>query len=321
MRLRRHTILLAVFALSLTVLPAHAQTSSALVLLPWGEHNHVEAAGGGWGLFNANASHGGADVDLYRFSNFGRVRPSTEHRDWAVGWKISQLEIDTSDAALPERLADQAVAGGLKLGTFERWAWGVVAGLGYAGNTPYNDGDAWYALGSLAAQTRLDDGGTLTVLVDYDGNRNVFPDIPLPGIAYANRLNGELRYTLGLPISALTWTPGDRWMLKGTWVVPFGFGVDARYFLTEDGSLFAGYTSQATGYHIQGDDKDRRLFFEQDRVEVGARWRLSQQADVLGAVGYAFNQSFERGWDLRDTDTVRDIGDEPFIRLRLNLSF
>lgn len=311
----------AVMLLVCCATPAHAQTSAALILVPWGEGRQVESANSTWFGYDGNASNGGADVDLFRFSSVGRARPTADQNDWAVGWKYSRLDIDTADAALPERLIDQAVAGGIKMGAFGRWEWGFVAGLGYAGNAPYNDGDAWYAVGSLAARTKLDNDATLTVLLDYDGNRNVFPDVPLPGFAYAHRLDETLRYTLGLPVSSATWTPDDRWKVRGLWIVPFGFGLDAEYRLTDQWALFGGYTSQTTGYHVQGDDENRRLFFEQDRVELGARWKLGDAAELVGAVGYAFDQSFERGFDQRDTDTIRDLSDEPFFRLALNLRF
>ncbi|NBC11528.1 MAG: hypothetical protein GVY24_07335 [Planctomycetes bacterium] len=317
----RCSLCLVVVLLMLGALPARAQTSSALILVPWGDDDRVEIANSLWFGYDGNASNGGADVDLFRFSSVGRARPSAEDADWAVGWKYSHLDIDTTDAALPERLIDQAIAGGVKMGTFDRWEWGFVAGLGYAGNAPYNDGDAWYAVGSLAASTRLDNGATLTVLLDYDGNRNVLPDVPLPGVAYAHRFGETLRYTVGLPVNSVTWTPDARWKVRGLWVVPYGFGLDAEYALTDDWTLFGGYTSQTTGYHVQGDDENRRLFFEQDRVELGARWKLGDAADLVGAVGYAFDQSFERGYDTRDTDTIRDVSDEPFFRLALNFRF
>lgn len=307
--------------LMLGALPARAQTSSALILVPWGADDRVEVANSTWFGYDGNAGNGGADVDLFGLSSIGRVRPSTEHADWAVGFKYRHLGIDTADAALPERLIDQAVAGGFKMGTIDRWEWGFVAGLGYAGNAPYNDGDAWYAVGSLAASTKLDHGATLTLLLDYDGNRNVLPDVPLPGFAYAHQFNDTLRYTVGLPINSVAWTPDDRWTVRGLWVIPFGFGVDVDYRLTDDWTLFGGYNSQTTGYHIQGDDENRRLFFEQRRIEIGARWKVGAAADLAGAVGYAFDQSFERGYDLRDTDTIRDLSDEPYFRLALNFRF
>ncbi len=300
---------------------AQAQVSSALILLPWEDGRQLSAANSAQLGYDGKASDGGADVELSRFISVGRARTGTERDALSMGWAVSQLEIKTDDAALPERLSAQEVALGSMLGVWDGWQVSGTLGVGYAGNTPWNDGDAWHGLASLTASRRLESGAILTLLVDYDGNRNIFPDIPLPGFTYAQRYNEQVSYMLGLPINSITWTPDDKWTLTGRWIVPLGVSLDVDYALTEQVSLFAGYRKDTTGYHIQNDDKHRRLFFEQSRAEVGARWGFIPQATLVGAVGYAFDQSFERGFDSRDTDNVRDISDEFYFRLGVNLSF
>ena len=300
---------------------AAAQVSSALILLPWDEGVLVQNRNSLDAGYDGETERTKTDVELTRFTSVGRVRPSPEQSRWAVGWTVSHLDIDTSDPLLPERLAQQAVAVGVQLGQWEDWRVGGTIGVGYAGNTPWNDGDAYYGIASLAASKRLDSGAMLSVILDYDGNRGVFPDIPLPGFTYANRYDEQLSYALGFPVNSVTWTPDDKWTVTGRWIVPFAFTVDAEYALTEDVDLFAGYRGESTGYWLQGDDRNRRLFYEQRRVEAGAKWRVLPRGELAGAVGYLFDQSFERGFDSRDVDTVRDLSDEVFFRIGLNFTY
>jgi len=302
-------------------LPAAAEVSSALVLVPWRPQTTLQTQFSVVAGYDGSTSTTGADIDLTRYFNAGRARGAAEPDALSVGWVVSLLDIDTADPALPQRLAEQAVAVGFTLGQWEDWRIAGTAGLGYAGNTPYNDGDAWYALASVAGQTRLDNGATLSVALDYNGNRSIFPDIPLPGFAYSDAYNDQLRYTLGFPVNRVTWTPDDKWTLSATWLVPFAFTADIDYALTADVQLFARYFSERGGYWVQDTDENRRLFFEQDRVETGARWQAWDHVQLIGAAGYAFDQSFESGFDVRDTTTVRDISDEPYVRLALRLEF
>lgn len=319
----RHRSLLPIVALALLlpVPPASAEVSSALVLVPWRPQTTLETRFSVLAGYDGDTSTANADIDLTRYFNVGRARVSQEPGAVSVGWKFSLLDIDTTDPVLPERLSSQAVAVEFALGEWEDWQIVGTAGFGYAGNTPYNDGDAWFGLASIAGTKRLDNGAMLSVLLDYNGNRSIFPDIPLPGFAYSDRYNDQLRYTIGLPINRVVWTPDDKWTLQATWAIPFAFTADIDYALTEDVQLFARYFSERGGFKIQGGDENRRLFFEQDRLEVGARWQALDYAQVIGAMGYAFDQSFESGFDVRDTTTVRDISDEPYVRFAVRLEF
>lgn len=305
---------------------ASAQTSAALVLVPWDEEALTESVTSVYGLEGSTSAAGAPDIDLFRFRTIGRARPTTAPAPWAIGWNLSYLDIDTADPALPSKLADLQLAGGMRLGQTREawdhtWEFGAVAGVGFAGNAPFNDGDAWYGLASVFARTKLDNGAQLTVLLDYDGNRTVFPDIPLPGVAYSDRYNEELSYTLGVPVTSVTWTPDTDWRIDVRYLIPFFFTLRAEYTPHKHWTLFGSYLSETNGYWIDGGSSTRRLFFEQDRVELGVRFGPDSHTEIVGAVGYAFNQDFETGFDTRSTTTVSSISDEPYVRLALQLKF
>ena len=93
-----------------------------------------------------------------------------------------------------------------------------------------------------------------------------------------------------------------------------------------DWAAFASYDSRFNAYTLDDDPDNRRLMFSQQRVEAGLTWDGNADNRLPGVLvtiagGYAFDQEFSRGWDSRDDDTVRDISDEPFLRLGVRMRF
>jgi hypothetical protein len=69
-----------------------------------------------------------------------------------------------------------------------------------------------------------------------------------------------------------------------------------------------------------GGDTDY-MFFEQRRLEAGIDWRTCEAASVVVAAGYAFDQEFSAGWDVRDTDGEIEIDAAPYLRVGVDLRF
>src|SRR5690606_6423645 len=105
------------------------------------------------------------------------------------GFDSTYINIRSGDAALPERLVDQSLAVGFGITEFNGWEVGAVVGGGYAGNNPYADSDALYGLASLIFSYKLDDTSSVQFIAEYDGNRTLWPDMPMPGIVYNHRVS------------------------------------------------------------------------------------------------------------------------------------
>ena len=93
------------------------------------------------------------------------------------------------------------------------------------------------------------------------------------------------------------------------------------YEMLEELTLFAAFRNRFEGFHRNDDDRHRRLFLRQRRLEAGLSWRPCAAAEFTFAGGYAFDQELERGFDVRDTDKVREFSDEPYIRVGFNVAF
>jgi hypothetical protein len=309
--------------------PALAQSGAELMLGPWPEQAddqdapQVELDGGFRYSWDGSVDGSGADFELARYTAGGRYRLNTQRGAPAVGYELTFLDLDTADAALPNRLLDTSAGIGFGLGKWRDWELAATVGGGFAGDTPFSDDDAWYAKANLLANNKLDKNRSIHLGLNFDGNRTIWPDAPLPVFAYHERVDESLRYSAGLPFSSVRWQPADRLTLEASTIVFVSYSAEARYRLAERVSVFAGYDGETTAFHREGDDEHRRLLYSSQQIEAGLRLDAAEidNARFVLAGGYAFDREFERGFDVRDTTSVRDVSDEPYVRASFDLAF
>ncbi len=312
--------------LAVSVLTTHAalaQSDGSMMLVPSG---NVIKANAFYTPSEANIT--GADVDLSIFDSTGRVRldPDSSYNP-SIGYEFVQYEISSSDAALPDSLTDVSVAFGGSFGAVDlgeslgEWQMGYTVGLGYAGVTPFNDGDAWYGKADLFAVKTIDRDTRWLVGLNYDGNRVFLPDVPLPAITYFSRLNETTTYAIGLPFSRLTWKPDAFWTVDLRSALFFSFNGSVSYQATEDLKFFAAYVRRSDAFTIDNGVDNRRLLFSQERLELGLTYDISPSVALTVAGGYAFGQEFDIGYDTRDPTGLRDLDDSGYIRGGIELKF
>ena len=316
-------------ALSVTLAPAaFAQSGASMMLLPW--QGELQAQFKADAFFTpTEADVTGADVDLSIYNATGRFRldPDASYNP-TIGFELIQYEISSSDAALPDDLTDVSVAFGGSFGDVDLgqtlgsgWQMGYTLGLGYAGTTPFQDGDAWYGKADLFAVHAIDRDTRWLIGINYDGNRVFLPDVPLPAVTYFSRLNETTTYAIGLPFSQLTWKPDEFWTVDIRSAVFFSFNGSVSYQASEDLKLFAAYVRRSDAFTIQGGFPNRRLLFSQERLELGLSYDLGGNVALTIAGGYAFGQEFDVGYDSRDPGGLRDLDDSGYIRGGVELRF
>ncbi|MEM6506457.1 MAG: DUF6268 family outer membrane beta-barrel protein [Planctomycetota bacterium] len=307
---------------------ALAQTGPSIMLLPW-EEDTVAQFQSEYLFTPTEADVTGADVDLSIYDARGRVRlnPDSSYNP-TLGFSYTQFDISTTDAALPDRLIDlQFVFGGsfgdLELGQTLGGGWqaGYTVGLGYAGTAPFNDGDAWYGTANLFAVKPIDRDTRWLIGISYEGNRTFLPDVPLPAVTYFGRLNDTVTYGIGLPFNDVTWTPTDRWTVEFRSLLFFDFTVKATYQMTDQLALFGEFARRNEAFVVSGSPDNRRLLFQQERLEAGLTYEFNRNLTFTVAGGIAFSQEFDFGYDTRDPRGVRDLDDSGFIRVGLDLQF
>lgn len=318
----RMTAPLGLLLLALLAPPAAGQVGSALVAVPWETGKSVNATAYYLGL-QTDSENTAVDTNLTRAVTFGRVRFETDDVNApSFGWLYDHTHLDTIDPVLPERLIAAAGAVGMGLGeVVDGWDAGFSIGGGFAGDLPFADEDAWYGVGSVYARHQLDQRTFVTLIVDFDGSRAIWPDIPLPGVQYTVAESADLRYSLGIPFSTFYYKPSDKWLIDVRYIVPIGGRANVEYSIDDQWTAYGSFNSSTRGYHLDGDNENRRLFFAQSRLEAGVRFEPQPGWAWTFAGGWAFEQEFTRGWDTRDDDLVRELDDAAFLRIGLSTSF
>lgn len=272
-----------------------------------------------------DAADAGADSD-FRMSMFewaGRFREQRERLIPRVGWDVTYLDLN-SDAldALDQAVADVSLAAGLELGRYFDWRAGLTVGVGYAGNAPFGETDAWYGKATLLLGRKLDEKTDLALVVDYDGNRSVFPDLPLPGFAYRREFDPKLSYVIGIPVSSVTWRPTDGFRIDVTWTMIESFDARVERRLSPHWLVYGGLEYRSEAFSIDDlEGEHDRLLFQQRRAELGIEWQPSEDTRLILAGGYAFKTEFSAGFDQRESELIADVSDEPYLRFGIERRF
>jgi hypothetical protein len=319
-----HLTRFTLVAAALIAAPAAlAQTGPALLLTPWtnlDQQGQLVVSGS----TQDATTDGGFDADALTIIEVsGRYRfVSDEPFETAIGVSNTYLDIDLPALGTTDAFFDQSIGVGGTLGSYEDWDLAGTLTVGSASDDLWSDNDGVYFGASLLARRDLNARSSLLVGLSYDGNRTFLPDVPLPSITWQRRESDQLVYSLGLPLSTLLWRPDDRWMIRTAIVLPYNATIRVEYeLMDEELWLFGDLSSRTDAFHVDGDDEDRRIFFEQSRAELGIKYRPVPWAQIEAAAGYAFSGEFSRGWDLRDPNTLAELEDEPYLRLGVGIGF
>jgi hypothetical protein len=327
---RGRILFLVLPALVLTLAStARAQTGSELALKPFDAELALDGTGDIWAYDKGRDGESGESLRLTIVESEGRFRLKPgDIASPRFGYDFTYFNVDTGAPGIPRQLFDQSIGIATPVGIYENWIFGVSLGVGYAGPTPFGDGDAWYGLASIAVFKKFDEKTALAVGIDYNGNRTFAPDIPLPGFAYIAQLSPELELTLGLPITAINWQPLERVRVQVSYETIDSVEARVGYEFIKGLEAYGSMGRRSDAFFIDGlSSGNERILFEQRRAEVGLTWRTKdagigeQDLEFTAALGYAWSGEFSAGFDQRDSDLVADVSDEPYLRLALQLRF
>jgi hypothetical protein len=302
---------------------ARAQTGPTLLLKPFPKEQAIDARGDALFLDAGHARDSDESFRLSMYESEGRWRVLPGNLiSPRIGWDVNFLDLDTTHPGLPEQLTDESVGVAMPIAQFGDWIVGASVGLGYAGDSPFADGDAWYGKASLAVFRLFNESDALVFVLDYDGNRTFLPDVPLPGIAYTKRVSRDLYFVIGAPVTSVEWRPNDRLRVEVTYALVDSFDASVGYRFASAWTAFGALESRNEAFFIDGLPANHdRLLFQQRRAELGLRWEPRKDCWVSVAGGYAFGQEFSTGFDARHTKEVADVSDEPYLRVGLKIQF
>ena len=257
----------------------------------------------------------GSSAHIFYYESYGRIKFDKQDTDpkFSLGYRFLNVSVDSSRADLDGAYNDVAVVGALQLGEAgdnDQWRVGLIAGAGSANDDHWQHGDSYYGLGAVNFSRDLSQSEQLHLGISYDGNRAFMPDVPLPYVSYVNAENKNFIYIIGLPVSSVTWRPCEKLELNMRYLAPVGFGAGASYFVTHRLAIFGEYDRSTGAFHEHDATRDnQRLFYELSTLTTGVKYH-HDLADVRVGIGYAFDQEFSRGFDVRDTTTFASPTDE-----------
>lgn len=300
-----------------------AQTGPSLLIDPWS--NDPQWASTIDELVFINGGHdkrSDLDLDIFYWDSEGRIKFDRDNADpdfW-MGYRALTMTVSSGVAGLPDDLSDISVVGAFKLGGNEEWKVTGLVGIGTANDGHFSNGDSWYAIANVNATKTLDERSKLHIGVNYHGNRTFLPDVPLPYAMYETKVSDKLLLKLGLPGSGLVWRPLKPLVIQAEWKVPFNLSGNVAWWFNEKLSVFAEYKRTYDAFYLDGREHTR-LFYDASRVSTGVRLILGDLVDAAVGVGYAFDQEFTTGYDVRDTKTFVEPSDEVLLFFTLRGTF
>jgi len=312
-------LLLSALAVLLICTIVQAQTGAGLLLKPWPTDQFLENTTDAY-IFNASRTDGGQSLQVSDSDSCGRLRLQPGNfASPRLGYDFHFLDTSSKSGIIPRELTDLSLAVGSAVGEYHGWIAGMTVGVGYAGDAAFSRGSAWYGKATFDLGKQVTDQGIVALILDYDGNRPYFPDIPLPGVVYRHHFDDTLCLSVGLPYSCIVWNPIDKFRFEASYRLASKFTAQIGYELVKHVSVFGGYHYVQEAYHIDGLGSRQRLLFSDQRVEAGVEYNPNTRCSFRLAAGYAFDNRFDRGFGFENTHGLVSFGDTPYVRATLEL--
>jgi hypothetical protein len=266
------------------------------------------------------------DIDLFYWDSVGRIKFERENRspNFWLGYRALTITIDGDIPQITGDLVDVSVAGAFQLndgGSSDEWRVDLALGAGTANDGHWSNTDALYGVGTINAAKALSEESVLNIGVNYNGNRTIWPDIPLPYVSVFTQVNSDLSYNVGFLSSGLMWQLDDNaaavWL---DYVTATSFTIGGSIGISKEWSTFIEYKDTNDGFYLN-DQNNERLFYEKSQVALGVEWKRGTAWNIRLGGGYAFDQRFASGFDTWDTDGVIDPSDEPMFFLTVRGTF
>jgi hypothetical protein len=253
--------------------------------------------------------------------SYGRVRlsPSDVNAPF-VAYRLFTSNVKTDSPIIHPTMDDFELAVGLHLGEFHEWKIDTLLGAGYSGTHPFLSEKGIFGIGDLTATRPITDKLSLLLSVDYAGNGGLLPDVPLPGFAIIQH-DEKLDFMLGFPVNRVTWRPMTAVTFTANYTVPYTGSVDLQYAASQHMGFYANAGNFFQGFNNARQSENNRQFFQVRSAEAGVRLIFAPYVDASVGVGYAFDQSFSNGADVRNLHPTAQISNEPYVSLILHGRF
>jgi hypothetical protein len=310
---RPFLVVVAIFLI--WVSPVRAQSFARLTAEPWHgtdflssyDHPIYESTG--------NLKNTTSDAQMELWDSFGRVRFDTQNPDGPfVAYRAFTSNLSSNSGLVHATMDEFDLALGLHWGTIADWKIDTMFGAGYSGTHPFLNEKGIFGIGDITATHKLTDQTLLLLAVDYAGNNGLLPDVPLPGFAFIHH-EEKYDFMLGFPVNKFEWRPLSQVTVTANYTVPFTASLDVEYIPWQHVGFYSNAGNFFQGFDIAREESTHRQFFQARTVEVGVRVIFDPLIDASIGVGYAFDQSFSNGFDVRSLRPIDQISNEPYLAI------
>jgi hypothetical protein len=295
-----------------------AQSDPAPLLLPFDKNQNLELGGTDTIFSQGQLKGDDTPFQLRQYESEGRFRFTDVYPvNPAVGYNALFLDLDTPSEAVPRNLTDLSIGFASPLKQFDN-GWYIVAGVGagYAGEQLFNYSGSLYGKATFIVGKEFNERYSILAALSYDGNRLLYPDIPIPAVALTINMRPQFQMALGFPYTTFTYKPNDKIKVELTARIGTA-SLTGAYNITKQLRLFGSFDSIGRAFRLKELHRDDRLFFQQRRLEAGVLFRPIKEIGITVAGGYGFAQEFTTGFDDRDTHLVYKPSDEGYVRFGL----
>ena len=264
----------------------------------------------------------GDKINIFHWNSEGRIKFDAKDLDpdvW-IGYRALTLSINSDAEILHHPFADVAVAAAVRLGSIGTHnTIYVSAGAGTANDGRWDNSSALFPVATIEVAHKSDADTVWHAGLTLDGNRSLFPSIPLPYFFYETRFGETLTLVAGFPRTEVVFRPFKPLMLSAQWAFPSTASGRIEVDLGSGFSVFADASRRIDGFHLRHEGRTR-LFYEMNTAEFGFRW-VTTWMDVGVSAGIAFGQRTFTGDDLRHRTRGNSIEDLPFLAITFPSTF
>jgi hypothetical protein len=311
-------LIAAIVAVTSICSASFAQTDTQLTLRPWPWNTWGETDDHPTYQAQSHVRGEDASAQIFWYDSVGRFRLTGPHA-LSIGYRWVTMNLDTNSSRLPDHLDELSAAVGGRVDEHLT----LIGGAGYSGNNPFADSNGVFGIGHVTWETPTNANGSIALSLDYNGNASLFPDVPLPGVELVHR--GEnVSFGVGFPNDWIQWQILPKLSFDARYAVPYTASARLEYQITPTLSVFGQGANFYNAFAIQHQTRTDRLFFQMSQAELGVRYRKTWKGIYIDAAlvgGYAFEQRFAHGFDVRDLDPVANVSDAPYIGIILGGRF
>jgi len=241
----------------------------------------------------------------------------------AVQSITTQAILPTTSDPFPGNLWDVGFGTAYRKKFENGWISGISVDFGSASDKPFFSWDEMTLSANLFTRIPHAEQNAWLFLLNYNNNREFWPNVPIPGVGYMFQKDKLYRITVGVPFLFAEVRPWKDLSMEFSYFPVRTVHGGINYTLVKDLTIYGNFDwGNDEFFRADRTDKSKRLFYYEKRLTAGLRYQFNRHCFVNLGGGYAFDRMYFEGQNYSDRDFNRlDIQDGPFGRAQIGLRY